>query len=102
MTCQVGSVIGSDTAPAGVRSSGISRYELWRSKPLGEGCAAPCRSADVLIMRWRWDTPRDEQQFAAKLEQFGELNDAIVTRRGGEVTLVIAPPGVAERVAGGA
>ena len=30
----------------------------------------PCRDGDVLVMRWRWDTPRDEREFAAKLRQW--------------------------------
>ena len=84
---------------------GGDRYELWRARPIaGEGCAAPCEEADVLIMRWRWDTPRDEREFAAKLSTFaaaelGEREVAVV-RRGGIVTLVIAPGrSLAERVA---
>jgi hypothetical protein len=90
---------GSVEAAAGW---GGDRYELWRSRPLGGGgCAAPCRAADVLVMRWRWDTPQDEAQFAAKLRAFAaaELEGAAVVRRGGTVTLVLAPPGLAERVA---
>jgi hypothetical protein len=83
---------------------GGDRYELWRSRPLEDaGCAAPCRPADVLIMRWRWDTPRDEAQFAAKLRDLAAASeDAVVARRGGTVTLVIGPAGLAERVARGA
>ena len=41
---------GQDAAAAGW---GGDRWELWRSRPLGE-CRAPCRDADVLVMRWRW------------------------------------------------
>jgi hypothetical protein len=64
------------------------RYELWRSG----GAAA-------LLMRWRWDTPRDEAEFAARArEVLGER--AVVARRGGRVTLVVAPGrGLAERLA---
>jgi hypothetical protein len=81
---------------------GGDRYELWRRQPLGApDCPAPCRPADVLVMRWRWDTRRDEVEFAAKLRGFAaaELEGAAVVRRGGAVTLVVAPAGLAERVA---
>jgi hypothetical protein len=93
---------GSAEAAAGW---GGDRYELWRARPIaGDGCPAPCEAADVLIMRWRWDTPRDEHEFAAKLRLFaaaelGEREVAVV-RRGGTVTLVVAPSrSLAERLA---
>jgi hypothetical protein len=53
-------------------------------------------------MRWRWDTPRDETEFAARVREFAESQDrpAVVARRGGTVTLAIAPePGQARRLA---
>ena len=48
-------------------------------------------------MRWRWDTPRDEREFAAKLRQWvkdglGDVGGGVaVLERGGAVTLVLAP-----------
>jgi hypothetical protein len=76
---------GASEAAAGW---GGDRYELWRSG----GAAA-------LLMRWRWNTPRDEAEFAARArEVLGER--AVVARRGGRVTLVVAPGrGLAERLA---
>jgi hypothetical protein len=86
---------------------GGDRYELWRSRPLGDDCPAPCTDADVLIMRWRWDTARDQGEFARRLEGFvtSELGDRGVAtvRRGGAVTLVLAPSSeLAARLAAGA
>ena len=93
---------GSRDAAAGW---GGDRYELWRARAIvGDACSAPCEAADVLIMRWRWDTRRDEREFLAKLQTFAgaELRDreVAVVREGGTVTLVIAPGrSLAERVA---
>ena len=77
---------GSSRAAAGW---GGDRYELWRR---GDDAA--------LIMRWRWDTPRDEDEFEARLrEVIGDRG--VVVRRGGTVTLVVAPDrDLAERLAG--
>ena len=68
---------------------GGDRYELWRR---GDDAA--------LIMRWRWDTPRDEAEFEARLrEVIGDRG--VVVRRGGTVTLAVAPDrDLAERLAG--
>jgi hypothetical protein len=56
---------------------GGDRYELWRSA-----------TADVLIMRWRWDTPRDADEFVARARDM--LSErGLVTRRGDVVTLVV-------------
>ena len=68
---------------------GGDRYELWRR---GDDAA--------LIMRWRWDTPRDEAEFEARLrEVMGDRG--VVVRRGGTVTLAVAPDrDLAERLAG--
>jgi hypothetical protein len=82
------------------------------------------------MMRWRWDTRRDEGEFATRLREFvaGELGQrtvagageaaaggeagqvgstsgpaVAVVRRGGAVTLVLAPDvRLAERLARGA
>jgi hypothetical protein len=79
---------GAEEAAAGW---GGDRYELWRS-PRGS----------ALIMRWQWDTPRDEAEFALRLRDFANGLDrpAAVARRGGAVTLAIAPDaGLARRLA---
>jgi hypothetical protein len=70
---------------------GGDRYELWRS---GDDAA--------LIMRWRWDTALDEAEFAERAR--GVLGDrAVVARRDGRVTVVVAPSRrLAERLAAGA
>jgi hypothetical protein len=70
---------------------GGDRYELWRS---GDRAA--------LIMRWRWDTPRDEAEFADRVRDV--LGDrAVIARGGGRVTLVVAPDRrLAEHLAAGA
>jgi hypothetical protein len=69
---------------------GGDRYELWRGP----------EAAEALIMRWRWDTPRDEAEFAQRLAEVME-GRGVVARRAGAVTLTIAPTrGVAERLAG--
>jgi hypothetical protein len=102
---------GAEEAAAGW---GGDRWELWRSRPLGDGCAAPCRDADVLVMRWRWDSTRDEQQFAARLRAWvrdglaGKSDGAdgwdvpaggaaAIASAGGAVTLALAPDLVTAR-----
>jgi hypothetical protein len=98
---------GGSGAEAAAAGWGGDRWELWRSRPLlGSGCAAPCRAADVLVLRWRWDTPRDQRQFAARLqiwrasvrERLGAGLATATDSRG--VTLVLAPDdALARRVA---
>jgi hypothetical protein len=92
---------------------GGDRYELWQS---GSCRPAPCVARDVLLMRWRWDTRRDEGEFARKLRQWvadgleaepsgpgtwsARGGAVAVARRGGAVTLVLAPgAALARRVA---
>jgi hypothetical protein len=59
----------------------------------------------VLVMRWAWDTPRDEAEFAAALralvaDGLPDSSRAAVGRAGGLVTLAIAPsPDLARRLA---
>jgi hypothetical protein len=78
---------GSSQAAAGW---GGDRYELWRR---GEDAA--------LIMRWRWDTPPDVGEFETRLREVVGERGAVV-RRGGTVTLAVAPGrDLAERLAGG-
>jgi hypothetical protein len=72
---------------------GGDRYELWEHRDRG-GCLAPCRSQSVLVMRWVWDTPRDERQFAVALREFARglrSPGVAVAVRGGAVTLALAP-----------
>ena len=94
---------------------GGDRYELWRRR--GDGaCAAPCRRAAVLVVRGRWDTAADEREFAAKLRQWvgdglratpqaggtwgSDGGHVAIARRGGAVTLAMAPDeSLARRVA---
>ena len=77
---------GSTRAAAGW---GGDRYELWRR---GDDAA--------LVMRWRWDTPRDVSEFESRLRDM--LGDrGVVVRRGGTVTLAVASDrDLAERLAG--
>lgn len=87
---QTRELLGSADAAAGW---GGDRYELWRSG-----------SASVLVMRWSWDGRRDEAEFAERLREWaaGRSGTAVV-RRGGEVTLAVAPDAtLARRVASGA
>jgi hypothetical protein len=51
-------------------------------------------------MRWRWDTPRDVGEFEGRLREIIGDRGAVV-RRGGTVTLAVAPDrDLAERLAG--
>jgi hypothetical protein len=90
---QTRELVGSGAAAAGW---GGDHYELWQSDA-GVG--------DALVMRWRWDTPRDEREFADRLREWvgdklGGQATAVVDR-GGAVTLAIAPDRrVAARLAG--
>ena len=103
---------GSAEAAAGW---GGDRYEMWRRSG-GADCAAPCRREAALTVRWRWDTPADSREFAAKLRQWvrdglgatpqsgGTLGidggHVAVEERGGAVTLAMAPSGpLARRLA---
>jgi hypothetical protein len=78
---------GSSRAAAGW---GGDRYELWRR---GDDAA--------LVMRWRWDTPRDVAEFEDRLRE--TLGDrGAVVRHGGTVTLAVASDhDLAERLAAG-
>jgi hypothetical protein len=100
---------GGSGAEAAAAGWGGDRWELWRSRPLrAGGCPAPCRAADVLVLRWRWDTPRDQRQFAARLRVWrasvrARLGAGLATATGPRgVTLVLAPDdALARRVARG-
>jgi hypothetical protein len=89
---------GGSGAEAAAAGWGGDRWELWRSRPLlGSGCAAPCRAADALVLRWRWDTARDQREFAARLQVWkasvrDRLGAGLATATGRHgVTLVLAP-----------
>jgi hypothetical protein len=75
---------GGTGAPAAAEGWGGDRYELW-SGPGG----------DALVVRWRWDTPADRREFAAKLRAYVDAGApggvAALARRGGAVTLAVAP-----------
>jgi hypothetical protein len=91
-------LLGDARAAAGW---GGDRYALYQ-RP-APGCAAPCRRADVLVMRWRWDTPRDAREFRAALTAWAAGRDgAVVVNRSGAVTLALAPTrALARRAAAG-
>jgi len=36
----------------------------------GPGCTDPCRKADALVLRWRWDTPNDAREFDSALPPY--------------------------------
>lgn len=87
---------------------GGDRYELWQRSG-GEGCGPPCAERDALVVRWRWDTPRDEREFSDALRRWvsqglGAQPDgpdrwtarggAVAMGRSGDaVTLAFAPDG---------
>jgi hypothetical protein len=72
---------------------GGSAFEMWR---LASG-------ADVLVMAWAWDSPRDASEFAAAAElSVGRLGGAGAVNDGNEgvVSVVLAPSAsLARRVA---
>ena len=82
---QTAALIGGDAA-----GWGGDRYELWQR---GTCAAAPCRSEDVLVMRWSWDTRADAREFEAALRAapIASADGAAVSARGDTVTLVLAP-----------
>jgi hypothetical protein len=63
---------------------GGDRYELWQSG-----------DRRVLVMRWRWDTPRDRKEFEDALREWGESKlergEYAITTGPGLVTLVVGP-----------
>jgi len=94
---------------------GGDRYELWQ-RP-GKGCGPPCPARDALVARWRWDSARDEREFAEALRRWVEQGlraqpagedrwtarggGVAVSRSGDAVTLALAPTAQrAARVAG--
>jgi hypothetical protein len=57
--------VDGETARRAAAGWGGDRYELWRRGVAPGQCGEDCRRDLVLIIRWRWDTPSDERQFAA-------------------------------------
>ena len=58
-------------APEAAAGWGGGRYELWQqSGSAPDGCKAPCRSRDALVLSWRWDKPRDAREFDAALREY--------------------------------
>jgi hypothetical protein len=105
-TRQLLSTAGGGGSADAAEGWGGDRYELWR-RGGGAGCAPPCRSDAALVVRWRWDTPRDSREFAVKLRQWvrdglGAVDGGavVVDVRDGAVTLAMAPSGsLARRLA---
>jgi hypothetical protein len=110
--------LGNDDATASAAAAGWGggRYELWTDAAAGKSCADPCRAADVLVLRWRWDTPRDAGEFDRALPLYllrglkatgagparWKVGDggAAIAVRGSSTTLAFAPsPGQAARLA---
>jgi hypothetical protein len=77
---------GASEAAAGW---GGDRYELWQRA--GES---------ALVMRWRWDTPRDEIEFASRLREVMDGRGVVARRRGAVTLAVAADRETAERLAG--
>jgi hypothetical protein len=54
----------AETARRAAAGWGGDRYELWRRDVAPAQCDEDCRRGLVLVIRWRWDAPRDRRQFA--------------------------------------
>jgi hypothetical protein len=90
---------------------GGDRYELWQRPESATGtaerCGPPCPGRDALVIRWRWDTPKDQREFLAALRRWVSEGlgaqavgpdrwisrgaTVIVARSGDSVTLALAP-----------
>ena len=93
---QTGQLLGDAAAAAGW---GGDRYELWQRGACTS--APPCRASDVLVMRWRWDTPRDAREFetALRAAPVARVDGATIVGGGDTVTLVLSPsPELLDRV----
>ncbi len=90
----------ADSGPA--EGWGGDRYELWQQPT--DGCQAPCRQRDALVMRWRWDTRKDAREYETALRAWLPMQPgpSAVAARGSEVTLALAPDAeLARRLARG-
>jgi hypothetical protein len=83
---------GSGDASRAAAGWGGDRYELWRHA-----------GDDAVVLRWRWDTARDAEEFLPALRSaVAELPHAAVASRAGETTLALAPDdALAQRLAAG-
>ncbi|HEX3278920.1 MAG TPA: hypothetical protein VHR40_10390 [Thermoleophilaceae bacterium] len=114
-TGQLLSAGGGGAADAAAGWAG-DRYELWQRSG-AEGCGPPCPERDALILRWRWDTPKDERQFLDALRRWisqglgaqaagpdrgtARGGSVAVAQSGDAVTLALAPDAdLAARLAG--
>ena len=84
---QTNQLLGGDQDAAAAGWGG-DRYELWQRSPC---TAPPCRDADALVMRWRWDSERDAREFVDALETVRFKSASVVAPDGDTVTLVLAP-----------
>jgi hypothetical protein len=92
-----GELLEDDVATAGW---GGDAYELWQRD--GGACRAPCIGRDALIMRWRWDSPRDAREFETALRAWARQRPGTlrVASRRGQVSLALAPSAeLADRLA---
>jgi hypothetical protein len=65
---RLGDRAASDDAAAGW---GGGRFELWRkTAKQPDGCEAPCRQHDALVLSWRWDDPREAREFEPVLRAY--------------------------------
>ncbi|MEA2170555.1 MAG: hypothetical protein QOF76_3855 [Solirubrobacteraceae bacterium] len=86
---QTGQLVANTGAATGWGGDGYAVYRR------GDGpCDTPCRSRDVLIMRWRWDTPDAQHNFQAALRDYADglrVPGKHVIEGPDGVTLVLAP-----------
>jgi hypothetical protein len=96
-TGQLLSEAGGTAYGAAARGWGGDRYELWRTRPIGDkACPAPCKTADAFVLRWRMDSSKDLDELGqevAALVADGPLQGAAATMHttADHVTLAIAP-----------
>jgi hypothetical protein len=106
---------GSGAADAAAGWGG-DRYELWQSGG-DDWCGPPCPARDALVIRWSWDTAKDQHEFLGALrgwvtqglgaesvgaDRWTSRGGAVAVARSGDaVTLALAPDGeLAARLAG--
>jgi hypothetical protein len=83
------SMAGGGDVDAAAAGWGGDRWALWRSG-----------TRSVLAMRWRWDTPRDEREFADRLRAW--VRDGRDRRPPGAATVRVAGGAVTLSIAAGA
>jgi hypothetical protein len=105
---ETGELLAAGGGGAAVAAAGWGgdRYELWQ-RSADDGCGPPCPERDALVVRWRWDTPKDLREFETALRRWiGEGRPSrggavAVARSGDAVTLAFAPDAdLAGRLAG--